>query len=136
MTIHTTPQLTGPIQLSRASFNIPVKPSACPAGFREALIAQLDVHWADASFASDGRLTVEMDMLTAGPPLTEMMDVLNQAWAAAAGQCQECYYCGQAATHYIFLPQNPRFLCDACATICRDVMAKTNGPMPIEEIAS
>ena len=52
MTIHTTPQLTGPIQMSRASFNIPVKPSACPAGFREALIAQLDVHWADASFAS------------------------------------------------------------------------------------
>jgi len=84
MTIHTTPQLTGPIQMSRASFNIPVKPSACPAGFREALIAQLDVHWADASFASDGRLTVEMDMLTAGPPQTEMMDVLNQAWAAAA----------------------------------------------------
>lgn len=55
------------IQLSRASFNIPVKPSACPAGFREALIAQLDVHWADASFASDGRLTVHF---TAGPPLT------------------------------------------------------------------
>ena len=135
MTIHTTPQLTGPIQMSRASFNIPVKPSACPAGFREALIAQLDMHRADAAFPTDGRLTIDMEMLTEGPPLTELTDVLTLAWKAAAEQCQECYYCGQAATHYIVLPQAPRFLCDPCATICRDVMGEARGPMPIEEIA-
>jgi len=136
MTIHETPQLTGPICIKRASFNVPVEPSTCPAGFREALIAQLDVHWADASFDAGGRLTIDMEMLTGGPPLTELKDVLNQAWKAAAGQCQECYYCGQAATHYIFLPQTPRFLCDLCTTICRDVMGQARGPMPIEEIAS
>ena len=133
MTIHTTPQLTGPITLSRASFNIPVNASACPAGFREALIAQLDLHWADAAFPADGRLTIEMELLTEDPPLTELKDVLNLAWKAAADLCRECYYCGQAATHYIFLPQAPRFLCDPCATICRDVMGEARGPMPIEE---
>ena len=133
MTIHATPQLTGPIQMSRASFNIPVDASACPAGFREALIAQLDLHWADAAFPADGRLTIDMEMLTEGAPLIELTDVLNLAWKAAAEQCWECYYCGEVASHYIFLPQAPRFLCDPCATICRDVMGEARGPMPIEE---
>ncbi len=138
MTIHTTPQLIGPIGISRATFCIPVEPSACPAGFREALNAQFAEHWAVGTFVTDDLLSVDMELLTEDTPLAEMREVLDQAWQGAAERCRECDYCKGLATHYVVLPEHQRtglrFLCDTCAAVCRDT-ADAVSPMPIEERA-